>query len=159
MIGTLTNLLKEHERALVQLTFLNDAASRIYQQGYSFEDMNVISHSVDYISLDFLCHCENEEREIYQGLGNFLPEASLQEFRDEHKKITQFLETLRELMSGVSKSFSGDSKALELRLKASELTHIFSRHIKRENDSFYLMASHILPEGNLKQIFRNWKLK
>ncbi|MGE5351465.1 MAG: hemerythrin domain-containing protein [Acidobacteriota bacterium] len=159
MTGTLTNLMKEHERALVQLTFLIDAASRIYKQGFSNEDMNVIRGSVDYISTDFHDHCENEERKIYPGLKNYISELNLQAFKDEHRKITQSLEMLKQLMPEINEKLTHGVMTLELKLKAREFAHLFSNHIKRENDCFYLMAKDILPPKTLIQIFKNWKKK
>lgn len=159
MTGTLTNLLKEHERALVQLTFLIDAASRIYKQGFSPDDMNVIRGSVHYISTDFHEHCENEERKIYPGMKNYLTDFNVQEFSDEHQKITRSLEVLKYLLPGVNETLIAEGTALDLKLKAREFAILFSGHILRENDCFYMMAKHILPEKTLIQIFKNWKQK
>ncbi|MCU7513307.1 MAG: hemerythrin domain-containing protein [Ignavibacteria bacterium] len=159
MTGTLTNLMKEHERALVQMTFLIDAASRIYKQGFSNEDMNVIRGSVDYIAADFHNHCENEERKIYPGLKSYVSDFSLQSFKDEHRQITQSLELLKQLMPGVNENPAYGGLALELKTKAREFAHLFSNHIQKENECFYLMAKDILPQKTLTQIFKNWKQK
>lgn len=159
MTGTLTNLLREHERTLVQLTFLNDAVSRIYLQGFSHDDMNVIRASIVYIAKDFNEHCENEESKIYPGLKICLDKESIQELTDEHKKITESLVGFKYILPDINESITNPAGALELKSYTRDFAALFSRHIRKENDCFYIMAQHLLPQKTLMQIFKNRKQK
>ncbi|HEX2866635.1 MAG TPA: hemerythrin domain-containing protein [Ignavibacteriales bacterium] len=159
MTGTLTNLLKEHERALVQTAFLSDAANRIYLQGYNSDDMNVIRTSVDYISNDFQKHCENEERKVYPGLKDFITGVELEVFMDEHKKIIRSLELIKHLIPRENEIPCSWESVLELKKRSREFALLFSGHIQRENDCLFLVAKQILPQKTITQIFKNWKQK
>lgn len=159
MTGTLTNIFKEHERALVQLAFLSDAANRIYLQGYNTDDMNVIRTSVNYISNDFHRHCEDEERKVYPGLKDYAAGVKLDEFMDEHRKITRSLELIKHLIPGENEASAAWETMLELKKRSREFAFLFSGHIRRENEILFLMAKQILPPKTLIQIFKNWKQK
>lgn len=159
MKATLANILKEHERGMMHVTFMGDAAERMYLNGVNQDDLEVISNSVKYISTELRMHCISEETKVYPGLNNYVPSYNIHEMLYEHGRIWESVEKLKTLLLKAQAGDNPEDFAIKVKIEIKAFLNLFSGHIKKENSYLYMMASHTLTLKDLNQVFRNWKEK
>lgn len=153
MRKTFGRLLKEHERGLIYLTFLNDASDRITTNGFNESDLEILIFTVEFLSTDLAEHYTHEEN-LYPVISRHTGEGIICEIINEHKLIMTLLGELAAYISILQKHSYDDNSASLLKLKVKSVYDLLTAHIKKENNLLFNAAKILLNEKDFNHLYK-----
>lgn len=147
----IAQLMQEHDDALLQLKFFNNAVRSIVNDGYSSGHFKQVRAALKFIEEEVSVHNHKEETALFPVLERYV-EGPTRIMRSDHKKLKTGFKQLKASVERVNGHRDSFSAIKELSNVAQRVVQLFVNHIHKENHILFPLVQQFLSKDELREI-------
>ena len=152
-LDPISQLMREHDKALLELKKLNKAVLALSADGYSSKHFRQIESALRFVEEEVGVHNRREEKALFPILERYV-EGPTEIMKKDHRRLRRGFTRLALAVRRVRKRRDSFTAIRELQAVARTVVRDFVNHIHRENYVLFPLVRRFLTKEALRQVAR-----